>query len=83
MDLRDTVPDMLSGDWKRRCKAEYQQTLTRVKRLQEMLRKRKEGKLDFEPSCPEPLLERQLVYMMEYMSILQQRAYIEGFSLED
>ncbi len=81
-ELKDTVQDMLSQDWRDRVRAEYQQLTNRAMGLQRMLDKRERGELDFKPLCPKMVLERQLIYMRGYQEVLQQRAQIEGIDLE-
>ena len=43
-----------------------------------MLEKYATGTLNFTPSCSYELLFEQLVYMRDYMQILEKRAEIEG-----
>ncbi len=81
MHLASTVDDMLSDDYKRRFVAEYRQTLTRFISLENMLRSWQNGELGFEPSCSRELLDRQHAAMDAYLSILEERASVEGVSL--
>ena len=81
MDLKDTVDDMLSTDYKRRFKAEYHQIAIRVVKLQSMLNKYRDNKLDFEPTCPYECLYEQLIYMKNYMECLEARAVMEDIDL--
>lgn len=81
MDLKDTIDDMLSTDYKRRFKAEYHQIAIRVFKLQHMLNKYRDNKLDFEPTCPYECLYEQLIYMKNYMECLEARAVMEDIDL--
>lgn len=80
-ELGRTVKAMLSPDYKERFRAEHRQLLIRRAKLEAMLKKMMEGTLDFTPTCPLELLNYQLGVMSEYLSILEQRAYIEGVAL--
>ena len=80
-ELSETIELMQSGDYKERFKAEYWQTKIRHDKLAEMLKKYKAGTLDFEPKCPEPLLDYQLSVMGRYLFALEERAEIEGIDL--
>ena len=81
MNLLDTIPLMTSEDFRDRTKAEYYQLKIRHDRLSDMLEKYREGTLDFTPNCSYDLLHTQLVYMKEYMRILEERAVIENIEL--
>ena len=70
----DTVPFMLSSDWKDRLKGEYYQLVLRIKGLRAMLAKYHDGKLDFIPNSPINELEYQLRIMESYRRILELRA---------
>ena len=72
---------MNSGDFKDRFKAEYYQLKIRRDGLKEMLKKYKEGTLEFTPNCDYDLLHTQLVYMEGYMVVLETRAEIENIKL--
>lgn len=80
-ELKDTVEGMLSGSYKERFKAEYQQLVIRQHKLAVFLDKYASGELDFTPSCPYEMLLRQKFVMDMYKGILEQRALIEGISL--
>ena len=60
---------------------EYQELVKRSIKLEVMLDRWRDDELDFEPTCPVPLLESQLYVMKAYLSILEQRAEIEGIDL--
>lgn len=72
---------MLNSDYKERLIKEYSELKTRYNRLQEMLNKWDEGKLDFTPTCPRELYNMQLRAMKEYLDILVIRAKFEGIQL--
>lgn len=72
---------MLNSDYKERLIKEYTELKTRYNRLQEMLNKWNEGKLDFTPTCPRELYNMQLRAMKEYLDILVIRAKFEGIQL--
>lgn len=72
---------MLNSDYKERLIKEYSELKTRYNRLQEMLNKWDEGKLDFTPTCPRELYNMQLRAMKEYLDILVIRAKFEDIQL--
>ena len=80
-ELKDTVDGMLSSDYKERFKAEYEQLKIRYNKLDAMLTKWNKGELDFVPTCPKDILEDQIIYMYNYLDILQRRAEIENIEL--
>lgn len=79
--LSNTVPMMLSEDYKERFKAEYQQLVVRCSGLNDMLINWNEGKLDFTPKCKKEIFENQFVAMSQYLKILRERAQIESIKL--
>lgn len=81
MELKDTVNMMLSADYKERFRAEAQQVQIRMDKLGNMLAKHREGTLDFEPTCPIPLLEAQHKSMNAYYMLLLARAEYEKIDL--
>ena len=81
MKLQDTIELMNSSDFKDRVKAEYYQLKIRRDGLKKMLKKYKEGTLEFTPNCSYELLHTQLVYMECYMNVLEERARIENIEL--
>ena len=81
MKLQDTIDLMNSRDFKDRVKAEYYQLKIRRDGLKKMLKKYKEGTLEFTPNCSYELLHTQLVYMECYMNVLEERARIENIEL--
>lgn len=72
---------MLNSDDKEILIKEYTKLKTRYNRLQEMLNKWDEGKLDFTPTCPRELYNMQLRVMKEYLDILVIRAKFEDIQL--
>ena len=72
---------MLNSDDKEILIKEYTKLKTRYNRLQEMLNKWDEGKLDFTPTCPRELYNMQLIAMKEYLDILVIRAKFEDIQL--
>lgn len=68
--------------YKLRMIIEYQELKRRTERLGIVLDRWLTDDLDFEPSCPFKLLERQFQVMKSYLSILKQRAEIENIDLD-
>lgn len=81
MLLAETVEMMNSEDYKERFRAEYYQLKIRVEGLSNMLKKYRNGTLEFTPSCSYILLKSQLVAMTRYMRLLEERAEIEEISI--
>lgn len=81
MELKDTIELMTSDDYRERFKAEYYQLKIRTSKLHSLLAKIDE--LNFKPTCPRVVLERQLHSMLDYLSELAFRADLEGVNLED
>lgn len=67
----------MKDGYKKRCKREYDELCERIDKLMDMLGNWVDGELDFTPSCPMYLLERQLNAMIEYKQVLEARNYIE------
>ena len=78
IELKDTIELMNSKEWKDRFKAEYFQLLIRIEKLQKIVIDY--GK-DFIPNCPYTILRNQLVFMKNYLHILEQRSKIENIDL--
>lgn len=76
-DLKDTIPMMISDDYKERFKAEYNQVLIRYQKLKTMLHNWDSNSLNFEPTCPRSLYDLQIQSMQEYLTVLEARACIE------
>lgn len=81
LELKDTVALMNSDDYKKRFKAEYLQVKIRYFKLKAMLEKWAKNELEFTPTCPRGLLERQLNVMEDYLHTLRQRAKFEDIQL--
>lgn len=79
--LKDTVPMMISDDYKERFVAEYAQLKIRYKKLYAVLEKYAADKLDFKPTCPIEILYEQLDHMETYLSVLETRAKYEDIVL--
>ena len=69
--------------YKVRVAIEYGELEERTDKLEKMLDKWNKGTLDFEPTCPKYLLEKQLEAMKDYAGILQTRAKIEDVDLSE
>lgn len=82
MKLDETVKLMNSADYKERFKGEYLQLKIRMQGLAAMLKKYKEGTLNFKPSCSYDLLNGQFKAMDMYASHLEERAKIENIELD-
>lgn len=76
MELKETATLMCSDNFKERFKAEYLQLVIRHDKLMNMVSNW--DKLDFTPTCPKSIYERQLKGMRVYIDILEERARIEG-----
>ena len=68
---------MMSTTYKERMIKEYDELCERIEKLDKMLFDWWTENLDFEPTCPPYLLERQLEVMREYRDILEARNYLE------
>ena len=82
LELKDTIEDMLSDDYKERFIAEYNQVKIRVAKLESMITKYYKKELDFQPTTPIDVLVRQKIFMFRYMKILELRATYEGIDLD-
>lgn len=81
MELKDTIQQMLSEDYRDRFKAEYYQVKIRYDKLIDMLDRWDKGQLLFSPTCPRELLWRQVTVMEDYMDLLIERSIAEGIDL--
>lgn len=81
MELKDTVQQMLSEDYRDRFKAKYYQVKIRYDKLVDMLDRWDKGQLSFLPTCPRELLCRQVTVMEDYMDLLIERSIAEGIDL--
>ena len=79
--LLATVFDMKSPDYKKRFRAEYRQLRIRYEGLKRMCEKWDAGELDFTPTCPRATYDKQMAAMVDYLSVLEVRAYDEGIDL--
>ena len=79
--LKDTVEFMNSPDYRERFVAEYKQLMIRYVGLRRMLYEWDFGKLDFTPTCPREIYDRQIKAMSDYLKVLDERAKIEGIIL--
>lgn len=86
-EFEETVPLMLSEDYKARFVAEYRQTKIRYERLKKFCNRieaahRSGGKLDMpKHDCDLGLLIEQLNTMRDYLRVLEIRAEIEHIDL--
>ena len=67
--------------WEERFKNEYYELKERCDKLDNMLKKYRNGTLDFVPNCPYDLLHTQLIFMVNYLCVLEKRAEIENIKL--
>ena len=67
--------------WQERFVKEYEELADRTHKLAVMLDKYKDGKLEFTPKCSLFLLHEQLVYMKNYLRVLEERAEVESIDL--
>ena len=81
MKLSETVEMMNSTDYKERFRAEYFQLKIRINGLKNMLDKWDKGELNFTPTCPREIYNDQMEYMMNYMTVLTNRAELEHIDL--
>lgn len=81
-ELVETKDLMLSADYKDRFLAEYWQLRIRYTKLSKMVQDWDEGKLTFTPTCPRVIYDRQLHYMYDYLSVLEERAKLENIDIE-
>lgn len=79
-ELSQTVDLMNSKDYKDRFVAEYLQTYIRYNKLLNMYKNW--DNLQFTPSCPKSMYDKQLNVMLNYLFILEDRAVIEGIDLD-
>lgn len=79
-DLKNTVEDMLSADYKERFKAEYHQLAIRTARLKDFILKIENGE-DIKHDCPLPMLKEQYSTMRKYLNILECRAVNENIEV--
>ena len=80
--LEETAALMNSTDYKERFAAEYYQLETRYLKLKAMTEKWDKGELNFTPTCPRTIYDRQLSCMLLYLFILLERAEKEQVLLD-
>ena len=80
-ELKDTVEQMLSDDFKERFKAEYTQLRIRRRKLDNLIDDALNDTLTFTPACSIELLMSQVAAMDTYLLILRERARIEHIEL--
>ena len=81
MVLKDTIDLMVSEDYKERFKAEYLQVKIRYDGLCNMIDKWVKNELTFTPTCPRSTYNLQLNAMEDYLTVLKERAVMEGIEL--
>jgi len=80
--LEETAVLMNSTDYKERFAGEYYQLETRYLKLKAMTEKWDNGELNFTPTCPRAIYDRQLSCMLLYLFILLERAEKEQVLLD-
>ena len=81
--LLATVFNMKSSDYKKRFEAEYRQLKIRYDGLKKMCEKWDAGELDFTPTCPRGIYDKQMAAMADYLRVLEVRAYDESIDLQE
>lgn len=81
MTLKDTIPLMLSDDWKDRLKAEYWQTTIRLERLSTFLSDVETKGKPLHSKTPLSYYGAQAALMDGYLQTLRMRAYREHINL--
>lgn len=77
MELKDTVNNMLSDDWKKRLLAEYQQAKIGLAGLEGYIYKLSVGEAE-KPKCGMNLLFAQQIQMKNYIATLEKIMKKEG-----
>lgn len=80
--LAKTIESMVSSDYKERFEAEYEQLLERLCSLNRMVEKWDKGELEFTPTCPREIYDRQIRAMKDYLVVILERARIEKIELK-
>ena len=70
-------------DYQLRFCYEYYNLKEKASKLEDLLFKAHNNKLDFELNCPVELLQQQYLTMCKYMQILESRASFEHINLEE
>ncbi len=81
-ELKETATLMQSADYKERFMAEYHQDETRYLKLKKMTEAWDKGELNFTPTCPREIYDRQLSCMLLKLFVLTERAELEGIKLD-
>ena len=81
MELQETIELMISDNYNNRFRAERYQLDIRINKLQAMLEKYRDNKLDFVPKCSYELLSKQLEAMINYRDCLLEREIIEDIDI--
>ena len=68
-------------EYKKSLIKEYNELSERITKLDNTLKKYKNGELPLDPNCPYKLLYTQLLYMVNYQSVLKKRAEIVNIKL--
>lgn len=79
--LKETCELMCSTDYKERFIAEYEQLACRLTGLVNMREKMDHGTLNFKPTSPRILYDLQIRAMKDYLTVLEDRAVVEGIDL--
>lgn len=80
--MKESILKLLqSDDYKIRLLGEYYELKERYDKLHKMVIKYEAGTLDFTPSCPLGLLERQANLMEKYLNVLDIRLEIERIQI--
>lgn len=88
IELKDTIPQMTSSNYKERFYAEYWQTKIRYEKLKDFCNKIEVGRVwnshldEPEHDCPFEMLRDQQRMMGEYLHILELRAIFEKVDLD-
>lgn len=83
MELKDTIPFMISTDYKQRFQAEYMQLCIRLRKLERFI-VLCENDENVTHDCPVDLLRRQAATMIQLKILLEQRAEVyEDIELEE
>lgn len=82
-ELAKTCEQMVSPDYKERFKAEYVQLRNRLHGLKSMLESWDKGTLNFQPTCPRDLYDKQVNGMVIYLNVLSKRAALEDVDIDN
>lgn len=80
--LEETVALMNSADYKERFAGEYYWLETTYLKLKAITEKWDKGELNFTPTCPRTIYDRQLSCMLLYLVVLLERAELEQVKLD-